>query len=429
MRSRCGLLLRSTNHDLVEMVDLVKHIRDRYRVISPLLDERGRRIWASMEAESLGWGGVSKVAEATGMARTTLHRGITELEQLKHSRSRAKPGLYQGRVRRPGAGRKRLVLGDATLLSDLEALVESTTRGDPMSPLRWTCKSMRNLAEELNKQGHQIGADTVATLLARELEYSLQAPRKTLEGKQHPDRNAQFEYIGACVRDLQKRGQPVISVDTKKKEKVGNFNHGGREQRPKGKPDRRLTHNFEDKEGGHAIPHGIYDLLRNEGWVTVGIDHDTSAFAVASIRTWWKRMGSRVYPKATDLLITADAGGSNDHRRRLWKLELQRFADDSGLRISVRHFPPGTSKWNKIEHRMFCHITENWRGHALTSHQVIVNLIANTTTRKGLKIRAVLDMKDYPTGIQVDDDLFANLNIKRDEFHGDWNYTIRPRRA
>ena len=250
-----------------------------------------------------------------------------------------------------------------------------------------------------------------------------------MEGKQHPDRNDQFEYISRCVRGFQGREQPVISVDTKKKEKVGNFSNGGREWRPKGNPDRRRTHNFEDKEGGHAIPHGIYDILRNEGWVTVGIDHDTSAFAVASIRTWWKRMGTRVYPKAADLLITADAGGSNDHRRRLWKLELQSFADDSGLRISVRHFPPGTSKWNKIEHRMFSHITENWRGQALASHQVIVNLIANTTTRKGLKIRAALDMNDYPTGIKVRDDVYADLNIKRSRFHGDWNYTISPRRS
>lgn len=370
------------------------------------------------------------MAEATGLARTTLHRGILDLDELKTSRPKGRRQLSAAaRVRRPGAGRKTLVSLDATLLSDLEALVESTTRGDPTSPLRWTCKSMRNLAEELNKQGHRIGADTVATLLTEELEYSLQAPRKTLEGKQHPDRNAQFEYISTSVRALQKRGQPVISVDTKKKEKVGNFKHGGREWRPMGKPDRRLTHNFEDEEGGHAIPHGIYDLLRNEGWVTVGIDHDTSAFAVASIRTWWKRMGHHEYPRATELVITADAGGSNDHRRRLWKVELQRFADDTGLKIRVRHFPPGTSKWNKIEHRMFCHITENWRGHALTSHQVIVNLIANTTTRKGLRIRAALDTTDYPTGIKIDDDLYATLNIKRDKFHGDWNYTISPRPA
>jgi hypothetical protein len=298
-----------------------------------------------------------------------------------------------------------------------------------MSPLRWTCKSVRKLAKELNAQGHQIGTGTVANLLTEELEYSLQAPRKTLEGKQHPDRNAQFEYISRCVRHFQERGQPVISVDTKKKEKIGNLVHGERgEWRPKGKPDRRLTHSFEDKMGGRAIPHGIYDILRNEGWVTVGIDHDTSAFAVSSIRTWWKRMGSRVYSRATDLLITADAGGSNDHRRHLWKVELQDLADEIGLTITVRHFPPGTSKWNKIEHRMFCHITENWRGHALTSHQVVVNLIANTTTRKGLKIRAALDTRPYPTGIKVEKDLYANLNMKRDEFHGDWNYTIFPHR-
>ncbi len=373
-------------------MDTIKQIRDRYRMMSPFLDERGRRIWASMEAKALGWGGVSRVAEATGLARTTLHRGITQLGELKRIRSTATRKLSAERVRQPGAGRKRAASQDPTLLSDLEALVESTTRGDPMSPLRWTCKSMRKLAEELNNQGHRIGPDTVATLLVEELEYSLQAPRKTLEGKQHPDRNSQFEYISKCVRDFQKRGQPVVSVDTKKKEKIGNFSNGGRgEWRRRGRPDPRLTHSFEDKEGGHAVPHGIYDLFRNEGWVTVGMDHDTSAFAVSSIRMWWKRMGSRVYPGATELLITADAGGSNDHRRRLWKIELQTFADETGLSVSVRHFPPGTSKWNKIEHRMFCHITENWRGHALTSHQVIVNLIANTTTRKGLRIRAALD--------------------------------------
>lgn len=399
--------------------------------MSLFLDERGRRIWASMEAQSLDWGGVSTVAEATGLARTTLRRGIRELGALKRLRSTPKLQQAAMRVRRSGAGRRSLVSLDPTLLSNLEALLESTTRGDPMSPLRWTCKSIPRLAEELKNQGHQVGADTVATLLADELRYSLQAPRKTLEGKkQHPDRNAQFEYISQCVQGFQRRGQPVISVDTKKKEKVGNFASGGREYRPKGKPDERLTHNFEDKKGGgHAIPHGIYDMGRNEGWVTVGVDHDTSAFAVASIRTWWRRMGSRVYPKATDLLITADAGGSNDHRRHMWKVELQELADEIGLNIFVRHFPPGTSKWNKIEHRMFCHITQNWRGRALTSHEVVVNLIANTTTRKGLRVRAVLDKRSYPIGIKIPKAVYANLNIERDEFHGDWNYTIRPQRT
>jgi hypothetical protein len=393
----------------------------------PLLDERGLRIWASMEAQALGWGGVSAVAEATGLARSTLHRGITELGALRRSRSPVGGHLAAARSRRPGAGRKRLVSHDPTLLSDLQSLLEDTTRGDPMSPLRWTCKSTSILAAELSRQGHQISPDTVATLLTTELDYRLQAPRKTLEGRQHPDRNAQFEYISKCVREFQKHDQPVISVDTKKKEKIGNFASGGREWRPKGQPDKRLTHNFEDKKsGGHAIPHGIYDMGRNEGWVTVGVDHDTSAFAVASIRAWWGRMGSRVYPKASDLLITADAGGSNDHRRRLWKVELQNFANETGLSICVRHFPPGTSKWNKIEHRMFCHITQNWRGRALSSHEVVVNLIANTTTRKGLRIRAALDRKAYPTGIKVPEAVYAKLNIERDEFHGDWNYTIRP---
>ena len=407
-------------------MDLVKQIRDRYRVMCPLLDEQGRRIWASMEAQSLGWGGVTRVSEATGISRTTLHRGIRELKDQGRSGA---PREREGQVRQSGAGRKSLVSLDPNLLSDLESLVESTTRGDPTSPLRWTCKSTRKLAEELKRKGHPIGADTVATLLTDELGYSLQAPRRTLEGNQHPDRNAQFEYIGRRVREFHRRGQPVISVDTKKRELIGNFSQGGREWRPKGNPDRRRTHNFEDKKQGHVIPHGVYDLFRNEGWVTVGIDHDTSAFAVASIRTWWRRMGSRVYakPRADELLITADAGGSNDHRRRLWKLELQRLADDIGLKIKVCHFPPGTSKWNKIEHRMFCHITENWRAHELIGRQVVVNLIANTTTSKGLKIRVALDTKDYPTGIKVTDEVYDSLKLRRAHFHGDWNYTLLPR--
>jgi hypothetical protein len=378
-----------------------------------------------MEAESLGFGGVSQVAEATGIARTTLYRGFAELQDLKASR----PGSRRPteRVRRPGAGRKRLVAQDPTLLTDLEALVDPVTRGDPMSPLRWTAKSTMHLAEELITKGHAVSSRTVAALLTDELEYNLQAPRKAREGKQHPDRNAQFEYISQRVRSFQRRGQPVISVDTKKKELVGDFRNGGREWQPKGSPERVRTHDFKDKDLGKVVPHGVYDVFRNEGWVSVGIDHDTSEFALASIRAWWKRMGSPAYPQASELLITADAGGSNDHRRRTWKLELQKLADDTGLRISVCHFPPGTSKWNKIEHRMFCHITSNWRGRALTSQQVIVNLIANTTTTKGLKIRAKLDAKSYPKGIEVSDEVYASLQIKRARFHGDWNYTVVPR--
>ncbi len=406
-------------------MDEVRRIREKYQLLGRVLDERARRIWACMEAESLGWGGVSQVAEATGIARTTLYRGFAELQDLRQSRT-GRPGSTH-RVRRPGAGRKRLVTRDPSLLTDLEALVDPVTRGDPMSPLRWTSKSTFHLAEELTRKGHKVSARTVAALLADELEYNLQAPRKTLEGKQHPDRNAQFEYINQRVRAFQRKGQPVISVDTKKKELVGDFKNGGREWRPKGKPEPVRVHDFKDENLGKVVPHGVYDMFRNEGWVSVGIDHDTSAFAMASIRAWWKRMGSRAYPRASELLITADAGGSNDHRRRTWKRELQKLADETGLRISVCHFPPGTSKWNKIEHRMFCHITANWRGRALESRRVIVNLIANTTTAKGLKIRARLDTRSYPTGIEVSDDDYASLQIKRARFHGDWNYTLVPR--
>jgi len=395
-------------------------------LLGTVLDERARRLWASMEAESLGWGGVSTVAEATGIARTTLHRGLAELNQLKASRR--KLGTMVGQpLRRPGAGRKRLTAQDPTLLSDLESLVEPMTRGDPMSPLRWTCKSTRKLAEELCRKGHEVTWRTVATLLTEDLEYSLQAPRKTVEGKQHPDRNAQFEYINRRVLEFHRRGQPVISVDTKKKEAIGNFQNRGREWRPEGKPERVDTHSFEDKKVGHALPRGVYDIFRNEGWVTVGTDHDTSAFAAASIRHWWQRMGKRTYAKADSLLITADAGGSNDYRRRTWKLGLQEVADKTGLKITVCHFPPGTSKWNRIEHRMFCHITENWRARPLTSHQVVVQLIANTTTTKGLRIRAALDTNEYPTGIEVPDEVLESLSIRRAKFHGEWNYTVWPR--
>jgi Rhodopirellula transposase DDE domain len=378
-----------------------------------------------MEAADLGWGGVSQVAEATGIARTTLYRGMAELRRLKQSR--VKQRRTRQKIRQPGAGRKRLAVQDSAILTDLERLVAPVTRGDPRSPLRWTCKSTLKLADELVHMGHQVGARTVAALLTDELKYSLQAPRKTREGKQHPDRNAQFEYLNQRVREFQKRNQPVISVDAKKKELVGDFKNGGQEWHPQGEPETVRTHDFKDKELGKVVPYGVYDMFRNEGWVSVGIDHDTAAFALASIRAWWKQMGSSVYPKASELLITADAGGSNGYRRRTWKLELQRFADETGLRLTVCHFPPGTSKWNKIEHRMFCHITQNWRGRSLTSHRVIVNLIANTTTTKGLTIRAKLDTHSYPKGIDVSDEVYASLNIKPAAFHGEWNYTVVPR--
>jgi len=348
----------------------------------------------------------------------TIRRGVRELRQ---------GGLpAPGRIRHAGGGRKKAIEIDPTLLSDLEALVDSTTRGDPMSPLRWTCKSTQQLATELTKMGHVVSAPTVATLL-HSLEYSLQGNRKTLEGSSHPDRNAQFEYISARVKEFQQRGQPVVSVDTKKKELVGEFKNGGREWRPKGRPERVRVHDFVDKELGKAIPYGVYDIGQNEGWVSVGTDHDTPVFAVQSIRNWWSEMGAAIYPAASELLVTADGGGSNSSRARLWKVEMQRLSDELKLQITVCHFPPGTSKWNKIEHRMFCHITRNWRGRPLVSTEVIVNLIANTTTRTGLRIKAKLDAGTYPTGVEVSDPELATLRLQRADFHGEWNYAFLPR--
>jgi hypothetical protein len=318
------------------------------------------------------------------------------------------------------------VANEPALVKDLEALVEPTTRGDPMSPLRWTCKSTRQLAEELQRQGHAVSYRTVAALL-HALDYSLQAPRKTREGAAHPDRNAQFEHINRHVRAFQRRGQPVISVDTKKKELVGDFKNGGREWHPQGSPEHVRTHDFADKELGKVIPYGVYDPTYNEGWVSVGIDHDTASFATETIRRWWQEMGQQVYPQAKELLVTADAGGSNSSRSRSWKVAVQVLADSLRLRISVCHFPPGTSKWNKIEHRRFCHITNNWRGRPLISRTVIVNLIGNTKTKTGLRIKAALDTNVYETGLKVSDEQLAAIQLKRDKFHGDWNYTISPR--
>jgi hypothetical protein len=330
------------------------------------------------------------------------------------------------RVREPGAGRRRRTEEDPTLLKDLKTLLEPVTRGDPMSHLLWTSKSTRKLAAELEAKGHEVSHATIADLLA-DLGYSLQSTRKTKEGRQHPDRDAQFQHINRQIRAMQRRGQPVISVDTKKRELVGDFKNGGREWHRQGQPEAVRVHDFRDKELGIAIPYGVYDLNRNDGWVSVGVDHDTSEFAVASIRRWWQRMGSRAYRKAKELLITADSGGSNGSRTRLWKLRLQELADETGLAISVCHFPPGTSKWNKIEHRMFCHITENWRGRPLVSHAVIVNLIGHTTTRKGLHIKAAMDTRSYEQGVKVSNEEMATLNIMRGKFQGDWNYTISPR--
>lgn len=380
-----------------------------------------RRQWAAAEANALGWGGVTAVSRATGISRPTIHAGIRDLAMP--SRVRAKEAA---RVRRAGGGRKAIAVSDPRLVAALEALIESSTRGDPEQPLRWTCKSTRNLAEELTRQDHPVSPRTVAKLLIG-AGYSLQANRKTIEGASHPDRNKQFEYINASVTAFQARHQPAISVDTKKKEIVGRFRNGGREWRPKGAPEKVRVHDFMDQKLGKVIPYGVYDIVNNQGWVSVGITHDTSQFATASIRRWWMEMGRRRFRGATELLITADGGGSNGHRTRLWKVSLQHLADDIGMKLTVCHFPPGTSKWNKIEHRLFSFITQNWRGRPLISHQAIVNLIASTTTRGGLVVKAALDENTYDTDLKVSDEELGRLKLSRHDFHGDWNYTLAPR--
>jgi Rhodopirellula transposase DDE domain len=402
----------------------VERIRRKCESLAAVLDERSRRQWAASEAQELGYGGISSVARATGLARDTIRLGLQELrDRQEHPDEPVSP-----RLRKAGAGRKRLTTLDPDLLSALERLVEPLTRGDPESPLRWTCKSTRTLAKELTGQGHPISDRTVAALLY-EAGYSLQANRKTREGRRHPDRNAQFEYINTQARRFQKRGQPVISVDTKKKELVGDFKNPGREWHPQGEPEEVRVHDFQDKELGKAIPYGVYDVTNNQGWVSVGIDHDTAYFAAASIRRWWEEMGSQRFPRAEEILITADGGGSNSSRSRLWKVALQGLADEAGMKLTVCHFPPGTSKWNKVEHRLFCFITNNWRGQPLLSHQVVVNLIANTRTDKGLIVKAALDASKYETGIKVTDDQMAALALKPAKFHGNWNYTIKPRKS
>ena len=393
-------------------------IKRRFELLARHLDERTRRLMAASEAVAIGRGGASMVARATGVSRRVIGEGIKELRNA--------PAGGAVRIRRPGGGRKRTSDTDPTLRRDLERLVEPVTRGDPESPLRWTCKSVRKLAEELQRIGHQVSHQLVAELL-HDLGYSLQANRKTLEGASHPDRNAQFEHLNRRVEEQLARGEPAISVDTKKKELVGDFKNGGRELRPEGEPERVRVHDFVIRELGRANPYGVYDLAQNAGWVSVGTDHDTAAFAVESIRRWWTLMGQAVYPTATRLLITADGGGSNGSRVRLWKLELQRLADATGLELAVCHLPPGTSKWNKIEHRLFSFISQNWRGKPLVSHAVIVNLIAATTTTTGLTVRCQLDTNAYPTGRKVSDKELATLHLHRDDFHGEWNYTIRPR--
>jgi hypothetical protein len=397
-------------------------IRRKFRLVSVELDERRRRQWAAAEAREVGWGGISVVARATGLSRPTIMAGLKEL-QLS-SRSRA---VAATRVRCPGAGRRALTQVDPSLLEALEHLIEPATRGDPMSPLRWTCKSTAKLAEELTRQNHPV-SDRTVSLLLKQSGYSLQANRKTREGLSHPDRNAQFEYINRQVSAFHRRRQPVISVDTKKKELVGEFKNPGEEWHPQGQPETVNVHDFPDPKMGKAIPYGVYDLACNEGWVSVGIDHDTAEFACASIHRWWDEMGSARFPRATELLITADGGGSNSSRNRLWKKSLQSLADELDITLHVRHFPPGTSKWNKIEHRLFCFITKNWRGRPLTTYEVIVNLIASTTTQTGLTVRAALDPRRYETGIAVSNEELAHLRITPAKFHGDWNYSIKPRR-
>jgi transposase len=401
----------------------LRQIETKYRSLAKVMDERVRRHWAATEAQAYGWGGVSAVSSATGLSRKTIRKGLLELGL--HERGPQTPESQ--RIRSPGGGRKRLTETNPKLIGKLEWLVDPTTRGDPMSPLRWTCKSTYELAQALTAQGHELSARTVGRLL-NEAGFSLQGNRKTKEGADHPDRNAQFEHISEMVKRFQQRAQPVISVDTKKKELVGEFKNGGREWQPKGKPLTVKTHDFMDADLGKAIPYGVYDLSRNEGWVSVGIDHDTARFAAQAIHRWWKKMGAKRYPNARQLLITADGGGSNGSRSRLWKVALQDLALRLNMPVQVCHFPPGTSKWNKIEHRMFCHITQNWRGQPLVSHEVIVALIANTRTRAGLKIRAELDTSRYPTGTKVSDEQLASINLKRDEFLGDWNYTLSPPR-
>ncbi len=394
--------------------------RAKYKALAPTLTERARRIWAATEARAAGWGGITGVARATGIASSTIQRGLQELT--------AKGPLAPGRIRRPGGGRKKTLDKDPTLLADLEGLVEPTASGDPMSPLRWTSKSVRHLAASLQRMGHQVSRQLVAELLAA-AGYSLQANRKTREGTSHPDRDAQFRYINQQVRRFQAATQPVVSVDTKKKELVGDFKNAGRQWRPKGQPAPVRVHDFLIPERGKAIPYGVYDLTRNAGWVSVGVDHDTATFAVRTIGRWWRKMGRPRYRRARSLLITADAGGSNGARVRLWKWELQRLANRTRLAITVCHLPPGTSKWNKIEHRLFSYISTNWRGQPLVSLAVIVNLIGATRTAAGLRVRCELDRGAYPKGQDITDAQMATLNLVPHRVHGDWNYTIHPGRG
>lgn len=399
---------------------VVEWIRDKYSALVHELDERGRRRWAAAEAVSLGRGGIAAVAAATGQSDRTVRNGIREL--------RAQASLCPSRQRKQGAGRRRREFEQPGLMSSLESLIEPTTRGDPQSPLRWTCKSLRNLASELRRQGFRVGRSKVSELL-RATGYSLQANRKTREGKDHPDRDAQFRHINRRVMAYRRAGHPAISVDTKKKETLGRKKNSGQEYRRKGSPREVDTHDFPDPEMGKAVPYGVYDLEHNEAWVSVGVSHDTAEFAVASIRKWWQQLGKRRYKAPRRLLVTADSGGSNAVRNRLWKLELQHLADRTGMVIEVCHFPPGTSKWNKIEHRLFCHITSNWRGIPLETHEIVVQLVNSTRTDQGLEVHCWLDASTYEKARKVNDEEFGMIRIRRNKFHGDWNYCITPRKS
>jgi len=402
-------------------MESMEAIAKRYEKLSPVLDERMQRIWAGVESYVFGFGGIAAVSKATGLSRNTISRGEKEIETLEQIEKTGFKGIRQS-----GGGRKKAVDIDPKIKEDLSRLIEPVTRGDPESPLKWTCKSLRKLSSEMKKMEHNISHRIVGELL-HEMGYSLQANRKILEGSSHPDRNAQFEHINKQVIEFQNNKQPVISVDTKKKELVGNFKNNGQEWRPKGEPEDVSVHDFPIKELGRAIPYGIYDQGINKGWVSVGTDNDTAEFAVETIRRWWNSMGKLSYANATKLLITADGGGSNGSRVRLWKTELQKYANETGMDISVCHFPPCTSKWNKIEHRLFSYITQNWRGKPLTSHEVIVNLIANTTTEMGLKVTCELNTNKYQKGVKISDEELSDVNILKNEFHGEWNYTICPK--
>lgn len=401
--------MKNTSHRIIS------EIGEKYRLIKPHLNERGRRIWAATEAKSLGFGGRQLVKRATGMAFATIKRGMLDLEEEANLE----------RVRISGGGRKKKIATDPFLKADIEKIIESSTRGDPESPLLWCSKSTRNIAASLNKESDR-ASHTLVSRTLEDLGYSLQSNRKTQEGGNHPDRDAQFNFINNRVKEFQAKKQPVISVDTKKKENIGNFKNNGQEYHKKGEAPQVSVYDFIDKSKGKASPYGIYDLTKNKGWVSVGISSDTAAFAVNSIRTWWDEMGKETYPDATSIYINADGGGSNGSRVKLWKIELQKLANELGITIEVSHFPPGTSKWNKIEHKMFCFIAKNWRGVPLVDTATIVNLIGNTTNSTGLTVRAKLDEKEYQKGIVVSDEELAKVNIYKDEFHGEWNYKISP---